>query len=78
MKNVICSNIDKPRDYHTKYSESGKDKCHTISLMYGILKNDTYKFIHKIEMDSQTQETNLELLKRKGEEGIISEFGINR
>ena len=26
--NVICSNIDGPRDYHTKWSKSDKDKYH--------------------------------------------------
>ena len=32
---VICSNMDGPRDYHIKWSKSDKDK---ISLICGILK----------------------------------------
>ena len=34
--NVICSNMDATRDYHTKWSKSDKDKCHIISLIYRI------------------------------------------
>ena len=30
--NTICSNIDGPRDFHTKQSESEKDKYHIVSL----------------------------------------------
>ena len=26
--NVICSNMDEPRDYHPKWSKPDKDKCH--------------------------------------------------
>ena len=38
MKNVIFSNMNWPRGYHTKWSKPDKDKCHTISLISGILK----------------------------------------
>ena len=34
--NTICSNMDRPRDYHTKWSQKEKDKYHTISLICGI------------------------------------------
>ena len=34
--NAICSNMDGPRDYHTKWSKPDKDKCHMISLTYRI------------------------------------------
>ena len=34
--NAICSNIDRPRDYHIKWSQSEKDKYHMISLICGI------------------------------------------
>ena len=34
--NTICSNMDGPRDYHTKWSKSEKkDKYHIISLICG-------------------------------------------
>ena len=34
--NAICSNMDGPKDYHTKWSKSEKDKYHVISLICGI------------------------------------------
>ena len=34
--NVICSNMDGPRDYYTKYSKPGKDKYHMILFICGI------------------------------------------
>ena len=37
-----------------------------ISLICGILKNDTNELIYKTEIDSQTQKTNLWLPKGKG------------
>ena len=33
--NAICSHVDGPGDYHTKWSKSDKDKYH-ISLVCGI------------------------------------------
>ena len=36
--NVICSNMDGHRDYHTKWSKSDKDKYRMMSLICGILK----------------------------------------
>ena len=50
--NAICSNMDGSRDYHTKWSKS--DKYHMISLICGILKNDTNELIYKTQIDSQT------------------------
>ena len=47
---AICSNMDGPRDYHTQWSKSDKDKYHMISLIYGTLKNDTNELIYKTEM----------------------------
>ena len=51
---AICSNMDGPRDYHTKWSQTEKDKYYMISLMCVILKNDTNQLIYKTETDSQT------------------------
>ena len=53
--NVICSNMDEPRDYHTKWSKSDKDKYHMISHMQNLKKiYDTNELIYKTETDSQT------------------------
>ena len=47
--NAICSDIDGPRDCHTEWSKSDKDKYH-ISLICGILKNGTNELIYKTEI----------------------------
>ena len=64
--NAICSNMDGPRDYHTKQSKPDKDKYHITSLIRGSTKKkkDTNELIFKT--DSQTYKTNLWLSKGKG------------
>ena len=47
-----------------------------ISLICGILKNDTNELIHKTETGSQTQKTNLPLLKGKEGKGSIRNWGL--
>ena len=49
---LFCSNMDRPRNYHTKWSKSEKDKC-DITYMWN-LKNDINELIYKAEIDSQT------------------------
>ena len=34
--NAICSNVDELRDYHTKWSQTEKEKNHMIPLIHGI------------------------------------------
>ena len=48
--NVICSNMDGPRDDHTKWSQIEKDKCHMMSLICGIWKKK------KIQMNLFTEQ----------------------
>ena len=50
--NAICSNMDVPRDYHTKWSNSEKDKYNITYLRN--LKISTNELIYKTETDSQT------------------------
>ena len=50
---AICSNISGPRDCHTKWRKSEKDKYHDIPYTWD-LKNDTNELIYKAEPDSQT------------------------
>ena len=53
--NDIYSNVDGPRDYHTKWSKPDKDKIsYKILLICCTLKNDTNELIYKTERDSQT------------------------
>ena len=52
--NVIYSDMDGPRDRHTEWSKSEKDKHHMILLICGILKKDgTNEPICKREIESQ-------------------------
>ena len=53
--NSICSNMDGPRDYHTKWSMSEKERQipYDITYMWN-LKYDTNEFIYKTETDSHT------------------------
>ena len=66
-----------PRDYHTKLSNSEKDKYHMISLICGILKNDTNELIYKTEIELQMQKTNLWLPGGRVGGGINREIGID-
>ena len=49
----------------SEISQIEKDK-YMILLTCGILKTDTNELIYKTEIDSQTQKTNLWLLKGEG------------
>ena len=53
--NVICSNMDGPGDYHTKWSKSERERQtpYDITYMWN-LKYDTNEPIYEAETDSQT------------------------
>ena len=53
--NAICTNMDGPRDCHTKWSKSDRERqiSYDITYMWN-LKYDTNELIHKTETDSQT------------------------
>ena len=53
--NAICNNMDGPRDYHTKWSKSDRER-QMISLICGILKK-WYKGSYKIDIDSHRKQT---------------------
>ena len=51
--NAICSNMDGPREYHTEWSDSQREKQIPYDITYiWNLKYDTNKPIYKIETDS--------------------------
>ena len=65
------------RDDHTKWSKSEKDGHGVISLISGILENDTNELIYKTETDSQNSVTNLWLPKGTGTgEGWTGDLGL--
>ena len=55
QNNAICSNMDATGDYHTKWSESERERQipHDITYMWN-LKYDTNEPIYEAETDSQT------------------------
>ena len=70
--NAICSNMDGPRDYQTKWSKSDRERQipYDITYMWN-LKYDTNELIYKTETDWQTQKTPM---VTKGERG----WGMDR
>ena len=61
--------IDLETVIQSEVSQKEKNKYHMISLICGILKNDTNELVYKTETDSQTSKTNLWLPVGKGGEG---------
>ena len=53
QNNVICSNMDATRDYHTKWNKSERERQipYDITYMWN-LKYDTNEPIYKTETDS--------------------------
>ena len=78
--NVICCNMDGPRDYYTQWAKSARERqiSYDITCMWNLKKKkDTNELIYKIETDSQTLKTNLWLPKGKsGGEGKIRSLGL--
>ena len=56
--NAICSNMDWPRDYHTKWSDPDRERqvSYDIAYMWNLKKKktDTNELIYKTKTDSQT------------------------
>ena len=52
--NAVCSNMDGPRDYYTKWSKSDRERQISCITYVWNLKNDTNELTYKTEIDSQT------------------------
>ena len=67
LNNAICSNMDRPRDYHIKQSKSERERQipYDITYIWNLIKNDTNGLIYKTETDSQISKSNLWLPKGK-------------
>ena len=48
---AICSNMDRPRHFHIKWSKSERQIAYDITYMWN-LKYDTNELIYKTETDS--------------------------
>ena len=53
--NVICSNMDATRDYHTKWSKSERERQTPYDIIYmWNLKHGTNESIYETERESRT------------------------
>ena len=50
---AMCSNMDGPRDYHTKWSKSGRERQIYIAYMWNLKKNDKNELIYRKNINSQ-------------------------
>ena len=77
--NVISSDMDGRRNYHTKWSQSGRERQipYDITLMRN-LKHDANELIFETETDWQTQNTDLRSPRRRGHKRLDWESGMNR
>ena len=64
--NAICSHMDGPRDYHTKWSKSERERQMSYDITYvWNLKYDTKELIYETETDSQTHSTRQRVRERQ-------------
>ena len=79
--NAICSNIDGPRDYHTKWSKSDRDRqiSYDITYMWN-LKKRWYKWTYLQNRNKPTDIENklMDTNEQREGGGINLELGINR
>ena len=53
--NAMCSNMDDPGDYHTKWSKSERERQIPYNITYlWNLKYDINELVYKTETDTQT------------------------
>ena len=77
--NAIWSNTDGPRDDHTKWSKSEKDKYHMSIPYVWNLKYDTNEVIHKSRNRLTDIENRLVIANgRRGRGGMGWEFGVSQ
>ena len=75
--NAICSNMDGPRDYYTKWNKSEREKQMSYDITYTWnLKYDTNELIYETETDSQTHSTDLWLPRGTVRERWIRSLGL--
>ena len=70
-----------PRDYHTKWSKSDRERQISYDTAYKKMlsgkKNDTNELIYKTETDSQIENTLMVIKGERWQRRINWEFGID-
>ena len=74
--NAICSTMNGPRDYHTKWSKSDRKTNIIYHLQVESSKNDTKRLIYKAEINSQILKSNLWLPKGIMGRGVNWKMGL--
>ena len=66
--NAICSNIDRPRDRHTKWQKSEKDKFHDTTYMWNLRKWYKWTYLQNRHKDTENKfmVTKAEMWGREG------------
>ena len=71
--NAICHNMDRPGDYHTKWSKSdGERQIYDVTYMWN-LTYDINELIYKTETDLKTEN---KLLATKGESEVKWKYSL--
>ena len=77
--NAICCNMYGPRDDHTKWSKSDRERQTSDDISYmQNLKYYTKELIYKTETDTYIENKLMVTKGERGEGGINKEFGISR
>ena len=73
---AICSNMDEPRDYHTKWSQSDRERqIYDITNMWN-LKSRTNVLMYRTEIKFRYIENKLMATKGKGWQGWIGSMEL--
>ena len=75
LNNAICSNVDRPRDYLTKWSNPGRERLISYDITYmWNLKKKWYKWAY---IQNRNRHTDIENKLTKGEkEGGRGKLGV--
>ena len=68
--NAICSNMDGPRDYHTKWSKSDRERqiSYDIAYMWNLKKEKRYRWTY-LQNRKRLTDIEYKLMVTKGEGG---------
>ena len=77
--NTICSNMNGPRDYHTKWNTSDRERqiSYESTNIRTLTKNATKELTHRTETDSNFKMKIYGYQRKNGRGGINQEVGIS-
>ena len=69
--NAICTNMDGPRDYQTRWNVRQRTTKTTWYHIYGNLKKNTNKFLYRTETESQISKSSILFIGSEGMEKLM-------